>query len=245
MVGEGMLRWTLGFFALGLVLGACGTSAPTPESADASSADSGDAAPGPGDAGGRDASPADGGHDGSADAGSGDAGRDSGGDGAAEAGVGDGEAGTGADASSCAAVGSASLTGTFLGNSLVPQDAIAWRQASAATVVLADFANVCSYGTEDLKANSNILSFDIANAQLAAGTTIQVGSSGLDPQYANFDASCGSPEGESAESGSVTITKVDGCAVTGTFDFIFSIDHVSGSFTAADCAPAVTTGTCH
>jgi hypothetical protein len=66
--------------------------------------------------------------------------------------------------------------------------------------------------------------------------TVSVGAN-LDVQYATYDATCNSPAGESATSGSVTITSVDTCKVVGTFDVTLNTDHVTGSFTAPNCIP--------
>ncbi len=103
-------------------------------------------------------------------------------------------------------------------------------------VVLADFANICGIlSSNALKANSNVLDFHYsAKTALVAGNyPAQTGP--LDAQYANYDATCNSPKGESASGGMVTITQIDSTQIVGSLDLTFNTDHVTGSFTAPVC----------
>jgi hypothetical protein len=142
------------------------------------------------------------------------------------------------DSGSCSASGTASLTGTLLGDTFVPKDAVFYRFGTSSDIVMTDFADTCAIaGSSNLKANSNVLLLHILQGTLQTGT-LPIGSSTVDAQFANFDSTCNSPKGESAGGGSVTITAVDGCGVTGTFDLTLNSDHVTGSFRAAACAPS-------
>ena len=144
-----------------------------------------------------------------------------------------GDAGTDAssDGGGCGNA-SASVNGTMLGVTLSAKDAI-YAPGSSNFVIVGDFAGLCALGN-DLKASSNVLVFDFYGTAPAPGT-VQVGAA-LDVQFAEYDQTCGSPAGESASSGSVTITKSDSCGVEGTFDVTLNSDHVTGSFTAPTCS---------
>ena len=138
------------------------------------------------------------------------------------------------DTGSCAQTGSATVVGTFVGNSLVPKDAIATEGPG---LVIADFSGICALG-QNRKANANELLFEFLGATAFTTGTVNVGNN-LNVQYAQFDATCNATENEAATSGSVTITSVTSCGVVGTFDVTLNSDHVTGSFTAANCIPSV------
>jgi hypothetical protein len=141
--------------------------------------------------------------------------------------------------STCTDAGTASVSGTLLGNAFAARDAVAFPTgASSGFIIVTDFSGACTYvGTTDAKASSNVISFDFAKTAIAAGT---FDTTSVEVQYAQFDAKCSSPQGESASSGSVTISSADSKTVTGTFDLVFSSDHVTGSFTAPLLAQAAT-----
>lgn len=124
------------------------------------------------------------------------------------------------------------VNGTMLGVTLSAKDAT-YAPGSSNFVILGDFTGICALGN-DLKASSNVLVFDFYGTAPAPGT-IQVGAA-LDVQFAEYNQTCNSPAGESASSGSVTITKADSCGVEGTFDVTLNSDHVTGSFTAPTCS---------
>lgn len=131
--------------------------------------------------------------------------------------------------------GTATVSGTMQGATLAAKDAVVIKGAGDTVIGITDFAGACALGNS-LKKNSNVVSFDFIGAALTPGT-VQVGSS-LSVQYAAFDQSCNSPNGESATAGSVTITGVSACAVSGAFDVNFGSDHITGSFKAAACTAA-------
>jgi hypothetical protein len=60
-------------------------------------------------------------------------------------------------------------------------------------------------------------------------------------QFAEFDATCNSPNGESG-SGTVTITSASGSSLSGTYSFTLNADSISGSFVAPNCVGAPGTG---
>lgn len=129
--------------------------------------------------------------------------------------------------------GTATVSGTMQGATLLAKDAVVTKSGGSTVVAITDFADACALGNS-FKKNSSVVSFDFYGATLTPGT-IQVGSN-LSVQYAAYDQSCNSPNGESATAGSVTITGVSGCAVSGAFDVNFGSDHITGSFKAAACA---------
>lgn len=144
----------------------------------------------------------------------------------------------GADATGCSADGSGSVTGTLLGATVAVKDAIVLR-GSSNFIALTDYAGACALANA-AKANSSVLSFDFFAAPFAVGT-VDVGAA-LDVQYASFDATCNSSAGESSTGGSVTITNVTPCGIEATYDVTLNNDHVTGSFTAANCSPPQMTG---
>ncbi len=139
------------------------------------------------------------------------------------------------DSGCSASVGSATVTGTLLGNTLAAKDSISNPGNGTPYVIITDYANACSVGLNNIKKNSSGLLFDFLTTSTIAVGTVNVGAD-LDVQYATYDATCQSNTGESSTSGSVTITKADSCAIQGTFDVTLSNDHVTGSFTAPNCA---------
>jgi len=142
------------------------------------------------------------------------------------------------DNNSCSPVGSGSVTGTFFGHMLMTKDAISSLGGGTPYILITDFAGVCALGN-NLKANSSGLLFDFLTASAFTVGMVNFGTD-LDVSYATYDATCNSLQGESATAGSVTITSVDTCKVVGTFDVTLNADHVTGSFSAPNCIPSVT-----
>jgi hypothetical protein len=144
---------------------------------------------------------------------------------------------SGQDSGSCPA-SAATLTGTLLGNTMAVKDAMSTSDSNGSFVVLTDFANVCAIGPNNLKANSSTLLFSLLSGATSFAVKTYNVPVDVDVAYATWDATCGSPNGESSTGGTVTITKADACGVVGTFDVTLNTDHVTGSFTAPACAPA-------
>jgi hypothetical protein len=150
------------------------------------------------------------------------------------------------DGSSCNVTASATITGTFLGKTLTPQDEIAFQAHTTQyeTVVgITDYKGACGLGN-DVKANSNVLAIVYQGSTPLVPATIDVAQTNtMSIQFTEFDGTCQSPAGESASSGKITFTQVDDCAVTGSFDLVFNSDHVTGTFAAPVCAAAPDGGT--
>ncbi len=143
------------------------------------------------------------------------------------------------DTGGCNVTASGTITGTFLGNTLTPKDALSNQSKVGSQyeviVAIADFTGVCALGN-DTKASSNVLSFVYSDTTPLAAATLDLSKTNvLSVQYAQFNATCQSSQGESASSGTVTFTKVDSCGIVGTFDLTFNTDHVTGSFSAPTC----------
>ncbi len=143
--------------------------------------------------------------------------------------------------SSSTATGSATVTGKLLGAALNAQDAVAVTSASQPYILITDFSGACALGTGNLRKNSSGLDFNFTGP-------IKVGTfkapSDVDVQYATYDSTCNSSKGESSTDGTVTITSVDSSGVKGTFKLTLNSDQISGSFDAAACSPAQTSGGC-
>jgi hypothetical protein len=103
-----------------------------------------------------------------------------------------------------------------------------------ASWTIVDFSGACAHPANALKATSNVLDihFDGSSAP-QPGTFTAPGM--VDVQYAFYDQTCNTPFGESANSGTVTLTRADACGLVGTFDVTMSNDHVTGSFAAPPC----------
>jgi hypothetical protein len=143
--------------------------------------------------------------------------------------------------SSCTASASGTVSGTLLGTTLNVKD-VASSSGNGVFVAFADFTGLCAvFQANNNKANSNGLVFDFLNATTFSTGTFTVPAQ-VDVQFATYDATCNSPQGESGSSGSVTVTSVDACKVVGTFDVTLNTDHVTGSFTAPNCATAASDG---
>ena len=146
----------------------------------------------------------------------------------------------------CAVAASATLSGTFLGQTLTPQDSLAFEAHTTqyeVVVGVADYKGVCGLGN-DVKASSNVLAIVYEGATPLAPATIDLAQTNtMSAQYTQYDGTCQTPKGESASSGTVTFTRVDECAVTGSFDLVFNADHVTGTFSAPVCAAAPDGGT--
>lgn len=143
------------------------------------------------------------------------------------------------DGGGCNVTASATITGTFLGNTLTPKDSVAdvaHTTQYEVVVGISDYAGICALGN-DTKASSNVFAIIYQSSQpLAAGKFDLTQTNVLFAQYTQFDSTCNSPQGESASAGTVTFTRVDSCAIEGSFDLTLNTDHVTGTFTAPVCA---------
>lgn len=142
------------------------------------------------------------------------------------------------DSGGCAPA-SATLTGTMLGQTLTPKDAVSFEAHTTeyeAVVVITDFTGTCALGN-DFKKNSNVLSmvYLSSSTPLTPAKFDLAQSTVWDAQYAQYDATCNSPQGESSTGGTITITSVDACGITGSYDLTLNSDHVTGAFTAPSC----------
>ena len=150
------------------------------------------------------------------------------------------------DGSSCNVTAAASVTGTFLGKTLNAQDAVAFESHTTqyeVVVGVTDYKGACGLGN-DVKANSNVLAFIYQGATALVPAVIDIAQTNtMSAQFTEFDGTCQSPQGESAGAGTITFTRVDDCAVTGSFDLMFNTDHVTGTFAAPVCAAAPDGGT--
>ena len=142
------------------------------------------------------------------------------------------------DSGSCNLQASATLTGTMLGQTLVPKDAVSFQTHTTdyeAVVAITDFTGTCALGN-DFKASSNILSMVYESpTPLSAAKFDLTQTTVWDAQYAQYDATCQSPQGESSTAGTITITSVDACGIVGSYDLTLNNDHVTGTFTAPNC----------
>jgi hypothetical protein len=137
------------------------------------------------------------------------------------------------------------VTGAFAGAggptnaTLTAADAIYISDPTSPFVLITSYAGVCASLTasaNNVKANSSGLLFDFTKA-VAAG--VYNAPADVDVQYTAYDSTCNSPYGESAASGTVTITSVSASDVVGTFNLVMGTsDTITGSFTAATCAAA-------
>ncbi len=153
---------------------------------------------------------------------------------------------SGGDANACTLQATATLSGTLLGQTLAPKDAVSYQTHTTdyeAVVAITDFANACSLGN-DYKASSNVLSMVyVSPTQPLSAVTFDLSKSTVwDAQYAQFDATCQSSQGESSTAGTITITSVDACGIVGSYDLTLNNDHVTGTFTAPSCANAADGG---
>ena len=143
------------------------------------------------------------------------------------------------DAGGCNLQASATLTGTMLGQTLTPKDAVSFQAHTTqyeAVVAITDFTGTCALGN-DFKASSNVLSMVyLSNTTPLVPAKFDLTQSSVwDAQYAQYDATCQSPQGESSTSGTITITSVDACGIVGSYDLMLNNDHVTGTFTAPNC----------
>jgi hypothetical protein len=124
--------------------------------------------------------------------------------------------------------GNASISGSFQGNSFVPQDAVSY----SGNVAIVDFPNLCAYGLADAKSGAKYLYLNFTSGTFPLGTT-SIGPD-LSAQLIANDATCNSVA-EGGASGTVNVSSVDASGVAGTFDIVFEPDHLTGSFDAPTC----------
>jgi hypothetical protein len=140
--------------------------------------------------------------------------------------------------------GEATMTGTLLGKSFTPVDAVSATNTTGGTttttIVFTDFAGACDMLQGDvIGGSSDILSFTFTGSSpLGTGTfsvTAPTRGTTAEGHFAEFTV-CGSTAAESTSAGTITVTGVDSSGITGTFDLTFESDHVTGTFTAPTCA---------
>jgi hypothetical protein len=167
-----------------------------------------------------------------------------------------------------AAQGPISVNGTFSGNSLAAQDAIAQIQTqmitgapiASADVEIANVGSLCALAQR--RANSpSVGSLHLGvggpGTQIAPGS-YALGGSGNDGTFGSAffwleDAHCNAALNEVGMSGTITISAASASSLSGSFDIVFyrtsatgavggSGDHVTGSFDAAVCSVAPADG---
>jgi hypothetical protein len=107
-------------------------------------------------------------------------------------------------------------------------DAAFYPYDTGIAVILYDAPGLCSdLAANAIKANSSDLVLFVPAS--APGTY-----AGVNVQYAEYDATCNSPSGESG-SGTVTITASSASSVSGSFSLSLNSDTVMGTFVAPDC----------
>ncbi|HUJ28891.1 MAG TPA: hypothetical protein VLW85_22880 [Myxococcales bacterium] len=158
----------------------------------------------------------------------------------------------------------ATFSGTVKGQPFTPADAQSTRgtatfsvgTAGVGAIALTSFAGVCASLTANTEPKSTtdlvLLVSDVnlstlqgsAPTQPATYTVYDFSGSGLPPAHLAYvsygvnDASCVEQPGLSAtgKSGTVTLTRVQGGAYSGSFDVTFdSGDHATGTFDTAEC----------
>jgi hypothetical protein len=131
-----------------------------------------------------------------------------------------------------AASGEATVHGTLLGKTFTPVDATSYTQDALVYFVLSDAPGACGdLVANTVKASSSALFFYLPDV------TVGMTYGGPSVQFAEFDATCNSPAGESG-SGTVTITAASATSVSGTFAFSLNSYSVTGTFVAPNCAGA-------
>jgi hypothetical protein len=134
-----------------------------------------------------------------------------------------------AGSGACNGVGSATIKGTVHGATFDPKDAVSF---SPGNIEVVDFAGLCAFGLGHAKPNATYLNLTFQNG-FRLGTT-DVGAA-LDVRTSVWDSKCNSVD-QVAGSGSVTLTAIEPCSVTGTFDVvILTNEHLTGSFNAPMC----------
>ncbi len=151
------------------------------------------------------------------------------------------------------------VNGSIRGNSLKSGDAVSATGSvalggspiNAGVVVLSNTSGLCGLavaGKEPKNSQFLILVVSDRNTNTAptgAGSYV-IYSSGAQPtklaiaQYFQTDASCHEIQSTLATSGTITLTSVSNGNLSGTFDLTFDTgDHVSGSFSAANCSALI------
>jgi hypothetical protein len=138
----------------------------------------------------------------------------------------------------------ATVNGTLRGKALVVGDVfsvlhLATPDSGAqdtVTVGIVDYRGACALRpTQALKASSNILALHLmGNVPVSPGVyTVPTTATA---QFATYDAAC-NVSGEDATVGTITVASSNACGLAGTLDLTLAGDHVTGSFTAPNCAP--------
>ena len=146
-----------------------------------------------------------------------------------------------------------SATGTVRGVALGVQDAFFSNEVATGTVLgVTSFPGACEalYTNMHYPHGSAGLSIQLiaypsgggtAGPVTAPGTFTLLGSTiggnSFGAAWTSVDASC-NPTSVQATGGTIDLTEVTASQLKGTFDLTFGADHLTGSFTASDCAAA-------
>jgi hypothetical protein len=160
-----------------------------------------------------------------------------------------GSSSTGATAQGSAA---GSAQGTVRGVALGVQDAFFSNEVATGTVLgVTSFPGACEaiYTNKHYPHGSAALSIQLvaypsggtAGPVTAPGTFTLLGTSldgnSFGAAWTSVDASC-NPTSVQATGGTIDLTEVTASQLEGTFDLTFGADHLTGSFTASNCAAA-------
>jgi hypothetical protein len=170
--------------------------------------------------------------------------------------------------SSGAAQGGTSVNGTFGGQTLTVQDAIAEIETEAmvpvtvtsANIFIASVGSLCSLAQRHVSspdASLLDLNFGGPGTQITPGT-YEVNGNGSSAMFgaayfSSQDARCAGTFSAIGKSGTITITDVSPSSVSGSFDVVFNAtsstgatsataDHVTGHFSAPVCSVPATDG---
>lgn len=154
--------------------------------------------------------------------------------------------------------GSATVSGTFGGQPMIAQDAISslvtfGSSQTEGLILITNATNQCNrINARQALRNGQALALTLG---IHSGTSISPPTVGTYTVYtvnagqsvqglvaaasfATSDASCSASPSVEATSGNVVLTAVSASGYTGTFDVTFNAtDHLTGSFTTAQCAP--------
>lgn len=149
--------------------------------------------------------------------------------------------------------GPASVTGTVGGNPIDSQDAVAELSTGIVdtlhVVIGGSSSDLCQDLSQGvLHQGQSLLQLDIVVGQIADSSyAIGVGSNGIvSAEASKLDTACGDILKRGASGGTITLTKIAGSDIEGSFDLTFDGgDHLTGSFQAPLCAnTAVDLKTC-
>ncbi len=142
--------------------------------------------------------------------------------------------------------GPASVDGTVNGDSMDSSDAVAeLNQGSLVDTLHVVIGGSTSDLCQDLSQGILHQGSTMLQLSIVAGT-VQAQSYGIGTNISaatmvgatasKFDSACGDVLNASATGGTITLTKVGGSDVEGSFDLVFKSGHLTGTFTASLCA---------